>query len=384
MSLEQEIANLTAACNRLTEETIKNISTAEADLKTATTLFSAYFITVPTIIPVGPTRAFTRIQDAWDSLLGKIILAPVTIQIDAGNFKENLRLSHQPYAYNIQIRGAGLDQTVIQTTQAQNQPDDMIMYCQNVRALVLSDFTLEGAYDPNNTTDVMGTQGVFASHHSYIYITPGTVKIKNCWTALYANATSAIYSPDIMIEKGRTCVVADGGCINVENSHIIGAGQQLPTVGVYSANSGYIVANKAQVSEVELGFQAERSSFILAYQAKARACRVGFHTVWGGSLFAHESSAEQTESGYSSEYSSSLFANASQVSNSTYGYCAKDGGVIYAVSTQTQDCYYGYFAQNLGLIEAFNTTACAQNITQLYTPPLHATLGNDNGMIRWS
>jgi len=118
---------------------------------------------------VGPTRAFTNINDAWNSLEGKIINTPLVIQVDDGNYDCGDSINFtvgNPYADLISILGnvANPSNVVLnfEPSAGQTLADGWQVIGQN--AITIGGFTVNGQTTANAITE----SGIYVQDGSVI------------------------------------------------------------------------------------------------------------------------------------------------------------------------------------------------------------------------
>jgi hypothetical protein len=314
----------------------------------------------PTIVYASTTAS--TIQAAWDSLLNKTPLTPVTIEVLAGTYAEAVVLSEQPYAHAITIQG-------------------------DTRAAAGSHFTTTGSITKsgsNCTITLVNTPPADFTSSDHIIVggannaaNVGRFPIVSIDTGLktvtYTNAsgvaeavvtnTRVVFCPDRIIDFGgfihgvtSLCataphltgftILASGtssngifvpgpGALEVSKIAVWNVGD----FGFYAADAGQLTAvASCSAVKCEGGFTAARRGYLNApgtYVADSSA--KGYLATMGGMVSTVGGIAVNSVTGFEASYGSVVYAQNSVATRNTTGYLASYQSTIYAPGTSANN-----------------------------------------------
>ena len=163
MSLEQQLSSAIAAQNNLTQTVASSFDNLKAQVNG---FINAWGINGYTTLTVGQGKQFANIQDAWNSLTGKVLQAGVLIQVSDGIYNQGgIGLENHPYAHMVRIVGnlANPTNCVLNFVADANRVSHGIL-CNNVRGLEISGFKLVGGFSENNIT----WRGLYVGNSSWV------------------------------------------------------------------------------------------------------------------------------------------------------------------------------------------------------------------------
>jgi hypothetical protein len=360
----------------------------------------------PTILYASTTAS--TIQAAWDSLLNKIPLTPVTIEVLAGTYTEALTLGRQPFAHDITIQG-------------------------DTRTAAGSHFTTTGSITKsgsNCTITLVNTPPADFTSSDHIVV-GGAASAANAGrfaivsidtgakTVTYVNAsgvaeavrtnTEVIFCPNRIIDftgnhTGVTCVSSVGATLSgftlmsssVTESfgiHVIGQAElnaakcvawNVRDVGFRTTDGGMLNANTTCTAvKCGVGFYAAKNSCINAYDTYVSNCpQAGYAAALGGQMSAARAiSTANSQFGFQASGGTIYTIGAVASYNQAAGFVAQNNSTMLVDTSTARNNLIGYAADWHGLLIARGTSANNSGNTTNYSPATSGVEGNFGGII---
>ena len=334
-------------------------------------------------ITVGSGQDFNTLQEAWDSLIGAIILAQVTIQIDDGTYNQSIiTLSNQPYAQLIRIQGnLGTPANVVFNFTPTGGVSDGII-CEGVVGLQLAGFKL---------------QGVISETKRLLRIDKGSAVICDSASIIMQGGDAGLSCPggsvDFQSMTVSGCIVSIfcefNSTIDARNCNITGVSQAAGNFAIRALNNGYIMADDVVISTANAGASAGNAGTISCRGASISNCDKSVHATAGQIICAGATSTDHTSFGFRADKggiinglldgSYGAIIAVSAVIASQTGFSADQGGVVLAIGATAVNQFIAYRALSLGLIDAFNTVANNSGNTTDYDPAVSGFDSSNGG-----
>ncbi|AVG15161.1 hypothetical protein CFN79_04400 [Chromobacterium vaccinii] len=338
-----------------------------------------------TTLQVGPGKPFAGIQDAWNSLIGKVLQADVLIQVADGQYTTSgIWLNNQPFASRIRIQGnvANPSACKIILTPDGNKLSHGVIFSR-VHGVNFSGFHIVGEAN--------------ASHWSYrclrieegsvVYSTAGSIVLEGASNGLETdqNARAVFDQIRVLNCKGWAAIISGGSYVSMQKCVMTGLGKNVQTTppafvdpdmapitsyglgcqdgskvwaadsrisnvnkGCFSVRNAYIWCDGTAVDQADVGFHAQFggicwsggsvpcASLPQGRRSKASNCRIGYQAEWGGIMYAEMATAENCAYGFFSNINSTMQTNNGWArSCTTMGYHADGSSLIHAYSTDT-------------------------------------------------
>jgi hypothetical protein len=364
----------------------------------------------PTVLFASTTAS--TIQAAWDSLQTKNPLTPVTIEVLAGTYAEQLVLANQPYAHMITIQGdtrtaagsrftttgsitkSGSDCTItlVNTPPADFTSSDHIIVCAPTSAANAGRFPIVSINTVAKTVTYTNASGVAES------VRPNT---------------EVIFCPDRILDftgfdTGVKCLSsANGGALvsgfTIVSSpaalshgvHVIGQAElrmarcvvwNVHDVGFRTTDGGLLNAESScSAIKCNVGFYAAKNSCINGYNAYAADClQAGYGAALGGQASVTGAISTSNLYGYQAWAGGVLFAPSGTASYNQIGFFAQENSTLSANNAIARNNATGYRAEWHGMITAYGTAANNSGNTTNYSPAPSGTEANNGGIIAFS
>ena len=381
MSLEQSITELTRASNQLMQTTTGYLN----EMNEWRHEVANWRLDNSEYLEVGPKSQFKSVQSAWDSLLGKVISAPVIIKLADGTYEEHLWLANQPYAHWIRIEGNTLEpeRCIFRPSKQANASLHQLL-CINVQRLDLAGFVLDG-----DGLDLSAefNPGLSLTDRSVVFLKPGTVKVQNYTLGAGLSHGSLLIADGIEVRDCTSALMVAGSHMSASNAVLKGTSATVgkPTgLGFFIYDNAIAYTKGMSVQGFDLGVSSRTSSYALCDEVSTEDCHVGFSAHLGSTLASSECQAMNCRTGFLCESNATLEAARSSVEACEYGYHANSKGYINAYQSSVSNTRYGYYASSMAQIEAYETQAKLVDVANPYSPPTYAIPGNDQAMIRFS
>lgn len=396
MSLETKIASLVASANALTGEVSGKMGSIDARV---TGFINEWGINGYTTLEVGAGKQFASIQAAWDSLVGKMLKADVKIKVSDGVYSANsIYLGNQPFAKRIRIEGnvGNPDACIIRWVADVNKYSHGFI-ADGAVGVNISGFRCEGSATPDHWT----YRHILSDNGSVVNSDDGTMKFVGGAVGIYSAGRSAARCKNSYFAVvAAACVVENLSLANIENSTIVGAGRatlsampngfQERSFAVKANQLGEVLARNCVVSDVYVGFIAERSSFIHADIARVTNADAGFIADYASVIWAQNDGAGNVAkttnctTGFKASRKSEIIATGGIADGCATGFYADQMSYVSNVGGAAKNCPTGYLSWAMSSIDALSTSANSTGTTTKYSPPNNSVLGNDNAMIRFS
>lgn len=341
MSLENEVAVLNSSTNAL----LNAVIAGHGDEHVEDT----------TLITVGVDKDFPDIQSAWDSLFGKVVAAPVTIQVDDGVYEtKKIVLRYQPYAENIKILGntANPALCVLDIKPSDDDARPIGVAVVNIRGVTISGFTFKNATVAGGVLGQTGGVGLSLNLHSRVVSNSDTLIFENCDTGIRVGTQSfGAFLGARFTNCGQGGNVNEGSYGIFGRANVVGPGwDPAPGTprpyGLFCQQGSFCSGQDAVVTDCYQGIVAfGGGSGIWCRGARVENCRHGFLAQWGGLMDAQISispgslaqdpdgvgcRAVGCEDGFYAVHTGQIFCQRSVADACNYGFRAERGGHLRA------------------------------------------------------
>uniref|UniRef100_UPI003F79F7D0 hypothetical protein n=1 Tax=Chromobacterium amazonense TaxID=1382803 RepID=UPI003F79F7D0 len=360
-------------------------------------------ILAPTTLTVGAGQQFASIQDAWNSLQGKVIKAPVIIQVADGVYQMSaLLLENQPYAHLIVIQGnvANPANCILQFVPDGNRQSHGVFF-KNVRRLNFSGFKMVGESTSSNWT----WRGIYLSN-AEVYANDNSLIFSGGQQGIEMHDNSIFQAKGVQLSKhaGAAVNVGDGALARLEKLSIVGPGKDSRTTRSVSGQSNDIFPDgisctdtakawciDANIVDVRLALVAERNAYLWAPRATIDRVDTGAFANSGGSLWTDDggtkvsSKVTNANCGYRALSNGTIIAPMATAENCINGFVAELRGYIYAENSYAKSCTgTGYYTARSGYIDAANAAKNSTGNAVQFNPAASGVAGNSNSCIDFS
>jgi len=341
-------------------------------------------IDAPGTITVGAGQQFNTLQEAWDSLIGAIILAPVTISIADGTYNQSIiTLSKQPFSQFIRIEGnlGSPANVVFNFTPSGGVSEGMI--CDGVVGLQLAGFKLQGVIgETKRLLQSINSASIICDSASIVF--QGGDRGIECLSSATIDAQS-------MTITGCTISVLASTSANAEVSscNITGVSNAFGNLGIRALGNAYIQANGVTISNAGYGISAQDGGVVGCLGASVLNCDRGFSAQHGQIICAGSVSTDHTTFGFRAEKggiingliqgSFGVVQATSALIGSQVGFSADDGGNLNVDGAAAIRQSKGYDCSQMGRIRAPNTSVNNFANTTNYDPAVSGFASDRGG-----
>ncbi len=302
-----------------------------------------------TTLQVGPGKAFASIQDAWDSLIGKVLQADVLIQIADGQYATSgITLTHQPFASRIRIQGNVANPSackIILVPDANKLSHGVIF--SRVQGVNFSGFHIVGEAGANHWSH----RCLRVEEASVVYADAGSIVLEGAGNGLELDQNARGNFERLRVLNCKNCAVLVGGGAHawLPSSTLIGLGRYAETVvpafvnvdtpkfrpmGLECQEGSKAWASDSSISNVDIGYMTTRNSYLWCDGTAVDQSNIGMYAQYGGVCWSCGAQARP----------SLPQGRRSKVTNSGKGYYAEFGGIINADMAVAENCEHGFFA----------------------------------------
>ena len=363
-------------------------------------------------LEVGTGKAFATIQAAYESLIGKSIKTSVLIKVADGTYNTaGIFLQNHPDADKIRIEGntAAPGNCVINFVPDAGKCSHGLIV-RKARGLQLAGFRLVGTANAVNWTHRClrldqgaqvavdagtlliegGFHGVELEDMSLLWA--DRLSIKGCadWHLCAGSGSTASISGVKVDGNNKDAIVQVPGYVNPD----------LPKCspsGILSNDGSRIWAGESDVRRVYHAFWAQNAGYLWCDCSVVDDVYYGMIGKTSGIVWSHwwdvtpaRPVAKRTvvtnarTIAFLADQGGRIYAPGARAEACSNGFYAAASGFIQASSSWTVNCSRAYYGESMGLIEAWDTRGKTSGCPTVYSPAAHATLGNDNGMVRYT
>ncbi|OHX12282.1 hypothetical protein BI347_01255 [Chromobacterium sphagni] len=361
-----------------------------------------------TTLQVGPGKAFASIQDAWNSLIGKVLQADVLIQVADGQYATSgIWLNNQPFASRIRIQGntANPSACKIVLTPDANKLSNGVVFSR-VSGVNFSGFHIVGEASANHWS----YRCLRVEEAAVVYSDPGTIVLEGAAAGLEVdqNASGNFVKIRISGIKGWAASIIGGAHAILHNCAITGLGINVSTTtpafvnpdmpSLMSSGLQCVEGSKAwlsvsSISNVFQGCVSASNSYLWADGTAVDQATNAFQAEWGGLIWnsganpspavpnGRRGKASNADIGYLAGRGGTIYAYMATADNCNCGFYAVYSGAIYAANGWSRNSKkVGYCADGLAWLDASGTQAGSYGCTQLYDPAPN-TPGNSGAYV---
>lgn len=363
-------------------------------------------------LEVGPGKAFADIQAAYESLNGKSIKTSVLIKVSDGTYNTTgMVLGNHPNADKIRIEGnpANPAACVINfVPDANKQSHGLIV--RRARGLQLAGFRFTGAA----TATHWAHRCLRLDQGAQVWIEPGTVQVDGGGIGVQVDDMSILWAEKIIIKNCADWhLVAGSGSIAAVNGIKIDGGNkdavtQVPShinpdlpkcvpSGILSNDGSRIWVGESDVRRVYHGYWAQNAGYLWNDCSLVDDVYYGMLAKTSGVIWSHWWDVTPARTvpkrtvvtnaktiAFLADQGGRIYAPGAKAESCSNGFYAGSHGFIQASASYTVNTTRAYYSEVFGLIEAFDTKNKSSGCATVYSPSAYATLGNENGMIRFS
>ncbi|WP_199406733.1 hypothetical protein [Chromobacterium sp. ATCC 53434] len=288
-----------------------------------------------TTLQVGPGQPFANIQDAWNSLIGKVLQADVLIQVADGQYTTSgIALTHQPFASRIRIQGNVANPSackIILIPDSKKLSYGVVF--SRVHGVSFSGFHIVGEANANHWS----YRCLRVDEGSVVYSTIGSIVLEGASNGLEVDQNARANFDQIRISncKGWAAIISGGAYVSLQKCVLTGLGKIVQTTppafvdpdmgpitsyGLGCQDGGKVWAVDSRISNVNKGCFSVRNAYIGCDGTVVDQADVGFHAQYGGVCW----------SGGATPRTSLPQGRRSKASNVDIGYQAEWGGVMCA------------------------------------------------------
>jgi hypothetical protein len=207
---------------------------------------SSNLITQPTIVYVGSSRRFTSLIAAYNWIVTQAVLAPLTVQFDAGTYlmSQQLIMKSMPSPQLITIKGnlTHPGSVILKCTGAGCAANGFLLLSSGTNGITLQGFTLLNGGAPNSAIALVV---------AYDTVIVNNVYIENFWAAISVGSHGAVGTSSLAITgcTGDCVTVSFNAFIDLNGASISGSGgsaRGLVAIGGW-ANAEYVSFNALSV-----------------------------------------------------------------------------------------------------------------------------------------
>ncbi|MCD5326915.1 hypothetical protein ACFFU8_03855 [Chromobacterium piscinae] len=396
MSLESSISDLVRASNDLT-------GAVSGKMDQINNTLAQWAVLAPITLGVGAGQQFASIQDAWNSLLGKVLKAPVTIQVADGVYPmTQLILENQPYAHLITIQGnvANPANCILKFIPDSDRKSHGV-FLKNVRRLNFSGFKMIG----ENTNSNWTWRCMYFSN-AEVYVNDNSLIFSGAQYGIEMHDSSVLQAKGVQLSQqaGAAVFVGDGSLARLEKLNIVGPGKdsRIPTAvsgqlydvfpdGISCVDTAKAWCADATISNVRLAMAVERNAYLWAPRVTIDKVASGALANAGGCLWTDDggtkvpSKVTNANYGYQALSNGMIIAPMAIAENCINGFAAELRGYIYAENGYAKSCTStGYYAGRSGYIDAVGTAKNSVGNATQYNPASSGVAGNSNASIDFS
>ncbi len=328
-------------------------------------------INSPTTITVGASgQDFTTLQAAWDSLIGAVISAQVTISIQDGTYAQSIiTLANQPYAQLIRIEGNLATPSNVDFNFIPSAGKSHGILFDGVIGVEIAGFKLSGVIgETNQLLRLLGGTTIKAD--------PGSIVLDTADIGLNVANGFADFQSMVMTGLQRSIYAQFSSHIDARNCVTTGNGTGLPNFGFRAINGAFIDAQDTVVSATYAGYSAVNNGTIHTEGAVSQNNSIGFWGTGGVIVGGDMTATNNTLIGFRADRGGVINGTdqgngAASATNSvlspSVGFSADLHGAIYAQSSEAINHAKGYEARKLSFIDADQTNANLGNNTLDYT-----------------
>lgn len=346
-------------------------------------------------ISVGSTRHFKNIQDAWNSLAGKVLKEDVLINVDDGGYEvSSMEFGHHPYADRIRIEGNLANPSacrIIFKPDANQQSHGVIL--RNIAINSFGGFQLEA-----NVGSAHWNHRSIYLENSSLLIPEGSLKIMGAGNGIEV-ADSILYAQGLMAEDIHSQLVRLMGCstVNMQRTHALlnNNGVVLPSYidddqpmvyayGIISTDSSNVWCGDSVIEGGNVAYYPANGGRVIADNAIAKNCSHHGFLADNGSLRARSAKAEFCRHSFYSTNNSHVDVNGTESIGATdWSYVNNIGSIMTADNSKALSCEYGYISDQMAFIRALNTNENNEATVLKYSAQSEV-LHNNNASIYWS
>jgi len=307
------------------------------------------------LITVGQDADFKDLQAAWDSIKGKRLNNPLTIQIKPGTHEiaTPINLSNPPIGSSIHITGDtnNPDNVVLYATYSTNHP---IIYIQDVPAISFSGVTIKGN-DYEKTALHLFNSKMTAANQS--------LKISKVRIGLYLTFNSSTIFDGMTISDCVIGVYNDfNSVVHARNLHITCNDNKESCIGISSVLGGIVYVNNSTITNAYRGINTSSQGLMYLFNMSISHCDIAVF----------------------SSVKSNIWSTQSKINHCKWAFYCSDNSYGHFSESEVDNCENGYFATLQSFIRAESTSNKITNCQTPYSPPLSTTPGNYNSQIYWS
>jgi len=278
-------------------------------------------------IHVGVHGDFETIQEAWNSLKGKVIISPVIIKVEDGeHIIDSLVISQQPYADLIKIIGNVTNPQSCILRLNSSSSSKAIVDFRNIKHLEFSGFKIIGIA---GNSELKGLKLSFSN----VVSQPGSLLFEDVCSPIFLNTHSRFVGENINSLNAKFSAIIDG------NSHAILNGLVTKSqnnkvehsYGIAARNSS-VEANNINISGFQHGVEAAENSRVDVRNADLSNCLLGLYG-YSSTIIAYSDGGLTTisdcDNGAVATHDAVIHLDNASISDcSVYGLYARDGGRI--------------------------------------------------------
>lgn len=380
--------------------------------KLTSDLRSALSVDTPTELTVGVGKNFNSIEAAYAAISGKSLRAEVRIKVDDGTYNTTgIALTEHPHAHQIRLEGnpANPGACTINFVPDSNKVSHGLIL-RGMRGMQLAGFRLVGQSTATNWTH----RCLRLDGGARVWVQPGTLIVEGGGYGIQLD-DMALLSADRITVSGCAdwhVYVGSGSTAGLDRITINGGDREKRTAiplyvnengyttspsGILSNDGSRVWAGQSTLSNLYHALWAQNASFLwcditsidqVYYGAIAKTSGVIWSHWWGvtrANPTARRSQVRNAKTiAYLADQGGRIYAPGARAADSSNGFYASTQGLIQASGSITERCSRAYYAESGALIEAYDTRGRSAGCATLYSPAGYATLGNDNGQIRFS
>ena len=358
-----------------------------------------------TTLQVGPGKPFAGIQDAWNSLIGKVLQADVLIQVADGQYTTSgIWLNNQPFASRIRIQGnvANPSACKIILVPKDNKTSDGVVLSR-VHGLNFSGFHIVGDAGPNHWSH----RCLRVEEGSVVYADAGSIVLEGACNGLEVDQNSRGNFERLRVLNCKNWAVVAGGGSHVwlPSATVTGLGKNAPTkvpafanpdtpsvlsAGVLSQDGSKLWMSDGRISNMFQGLLSVRNAYVWSDGTTIDQATIGFQASAGGTLWSYGSGpapslpqgqrtkATNCDVGFQADWRGTLMTDMGAAENCGYGFLATAHSTRRANTGWARNCSKaGYRADLMSMLHAYNTDTAGSPVP--YDP--NQTFNNWNSIV---
>jgi len=307
-----------------------------------------------TYISIGKNRDYPDLQTAWDSIKGKRLVAPLTLQLIDGvhEYDKPLQLNNPPKGNTVNIIGNNDNPDAV-TLKLTQRSGSIFMSVKGADNVSLSGFNFD-----------MGQHCDYALQalSSYLYLE--NIHFNNTAYALWLTSQATLIAQNIAIRDCNFGLVCEyNSHAHLSNSTLSGPfSNKEGSIGIIASLNSIATAKNTDIKNYFVGLQSTSDSHIVVESSTVSECNQGVHTT----------------------LKSSLMVNSTTFSHCAYAVYTSDNSYSYVPNNTITHCNIGFYATLQSFIRAENTSQAITDCNTPYSPPVSLLEGNHNSQIYWS